>query len=161
MQKSYKILTSLAILPNFLFPHYAAIFDLPGNKVSKAPVCEIEKCLPAIQNNTLNPIISHKNPYKVLSTRYVVATAYSSTPDQTDSTPFIAASGKPVYDGMIAANFLRFGTKVRIPKEFGEKIFTVDDRMHFRFSDRVDLWYQNRDDALQFGAKRVKIEIVK
>jgi len=45
----------------------------------------------------------------------VVVTAYSSTPDQSDDTPFIPASGSTVHPGTLAANFLRFGTKVRFP----------------------------------------------
>ena len=113
------------------------------------------------QNNTLKPIISHKNSYKVLANTYVIATAYSSTPDQTDASPFIAASGRRVYDGMVAANFLRFGTKIRMPQVFGDKIFTVDDRMHPRFARRIDIWFPSKNQALQFGAKRLKIEIVK
>ncbi|MDP3003980.1 MAG: hypothetical protein Q8N43_00505, partial [Candidatus Azambacteria bacterium] len=39
-------------------------------------------------------------------TMKVVLTAYSSTPDQTDDTPFITASNTRVRDGIVAANFL-------------------------------------------------------
>src|SRR3990167_1248447 len=42
--------------------------------------------------------------------RYVTITAYSSTPEETDSTPFITASGTHVRDGVVAANFLPLGT---------------------------------------------------
>ena len=38
-------------------------------------------------------------------------TAYSSTPEETDDTPFVTASGTSVRDGVIATNFLEFGTK--------------------------------------------------
>src|SRR3989344_4334376 len=62
----------------------------------------------------------------------VTITAYSSRPEETDSTPFIAASGKRVFDGMVAANWLPLGTKVRIPELYGNKIFVVEDRMHAR-----------------------------
>lgn len=90
----------------------------------------------------------------------VTLTAYSSTPDQTDDTPFIAATGKRVYDGMIAANFLPFGTKVQIPKLFGEKIFTVDDRMNRRYQNRVDIWFPDRTSALKFGIQEAEIVIL-
>lgn len=93
-------------------------------------------------------------------TKKVTLTAYSSTVDQTDDSPFIAASGKKVYDGMIAANFLPFGTKIKIPALFGEKIFTVDDRMHRRFSERVDIWFPERGDALRFGIRTAEIVIL-
>src|SRR3989344_299704 len=39
-------------------------------------------------------------------------TAYSSTPEQTDETPFITASGSYVRNGVVAANFLPMGAKI-------------------------------------------------
>lgn len=90
---------------------------------------------------------------------YVTVTAYSSTPDQTDDTPFTTANGTHVHDGVIAANFLKFGTKVCLPDYSGEKEFTVEDRMHPRFSDRMDIWFPTREQATNFGIKKLKVEI--
>ena len=90
-----------------------------------------------------------------------VITAYTSTPGQTDDTPFIAASGKRVHDGMIAANGLPFGTRVKIPAVYGEKIFVVEDRMNSRYGyGRFDVWLDmSRAEARKFGVKRVMVEI--
>lgn len=90
-----------------------------------------------------------------------VITAYTSTPDQTDSTPDIAASGKKVYDGMIAANWLPFGTKIKIPALYGDKIFTVDDRMNSRYGyGRMDVWLDtSKAEAKKFGVKRVEVHV--
>jgi len=90
----------------------------------------------------------------------VVITAYSSTPGQTDSTPFITASGSYVQSGVVAANFLPFGTKIRLPEIFGDKIFTVEDRMHEDYNNRVDIWFASKSDAINFGAKISEIEIL-
>ena len=90
----------------------------------------------------------------------VVLSAYSSTSDQTDSTPFIMASGKHVYDGAIASNFLPLGALVRIPELFGGKIFVVEDRMHKRFSNRVDIWMPTRQEAINFGLRSATIEVL-
>ncbi|MFH1191896.1 MAG: 3D domain-containing protein [bacterium] len=98
--------------------------------------------------------------YKVLETRTVTTTAYSSTVDQCDDTPFIAASGKRVHDGMVAANFLKFNTKIRMPDIFGDKIFIVEDRMNQRFQNRVDIWMESRQEAVNYGARSVRIEIL-
>ena len=96
-----------------------------------------------------------------VQTRKIIATAYSSTPDQTDDSPFITASGAWVYDGIIASNFLPFGTKVRFPELFRDKIFTVDDKMHERFTDtRVDIWFPDRESAEEFGVKETIMEIL-
>lgn len=90
--------------------------------------------------------------------KWVLATAYSSTVDQCDSSPFITASGVHVHDGTIAANFLRFGAKVKFPALFGDKIFTVEDRM--KSNHKIDIWFPTRQEALNFGAKRTIMEIV-
>ncbi len=99
-----------------------------------------------------------KRPTKVVMT---VLTAYSSTPDQTDEDPFIAASGKRVYDGMVAANWLPMGTKIKIPALYGEKVFTVDDRMNARYGyGRMDIWMDApRAEVNRFGVKRAAVEV--
>lgn len=94
----------------------------------------------------------------------IVLTAYSSTKDQTDSSPCITATGfnvcKHNKENIIAANFLPFGTKVRIPELYGDKVFVVQDRMNKRYSSRVDIWMKTRSKAKNFGVKRAKIEVV-
>lgn len=129
--------------------------------------------LPIIQSNSLisasSPIII-KKPTKltqvenianqIIKELIVSATAYSSTPDQTDGTPFITALGTSVRDGIIATNFLPFGTKIKIPDIYGDKIFVVEDRMNRRYWHRVDIWFPDRASALEFGFKKVKIQIL-
>lgn len=103
-----------------------------------------------------------KSHYEVVKTITMVVTAYSSTADQTDDTPFITASGKRVADGIIANNLLPFGTKVRIPSLYGNKIFTVQDRMHPRKGKvHADIWFSEYKEAKEFGAKyNIKIEVL-
>lgn len=96
----------------------------------------------------------------VLKVYETYVTGYSSSVDETDSTPFITASGEKVRDGIVAANFLPFGTKVRIPEIFGNKIFTVKDRMHQRHADKVDIWFATKDLAKSFGRKKLEVEII-
>lgn len=90
----------------------------------------------------------------------VIVTAYSSTPDQTDDSPFITANGTYVHDGVIAANFLPFGSKVRLPEYSGDKIYTVHDRMAKKNDHKIDIWMPSRDAALNFGVKKLAFEIV-
>lgn len=99
--------------------------------------------------------------YEVLKTIKMVITAYSSTPDQTDDTPNITASGKHVIDGIIANNMLPFGTKIRIPELYGDKIFVVEDRMHRRKGlFHADIWFETYEEAKNFGAKITEIEVL-
>ncbi len=91
---------------------------------------------------------------------YLRVTAYSSSPNETDDTPFITASGLHVRDGIVATNLLPFGTKIQIPSLFGDKVFTVEDRMAKRMKDVVDVWMVSKTAALKFGVSYAKIVVV-
>lgn len=95
--------------------------------------------------------ITTVNMPKTPNTIRTTLTAYSSTSDQTDSTPFTTASNTTVRDGVIASNFLAFGTKVQIPSFFGDKVFTVEDRMAKKHNDKIDIWFPERHLAKRFG----------
>ncbi|KKU09024.1 MAG: 3D domain-containing protein [Candidatus Uhrbacteria bacterium GW2011_GWE2_45_35] len=113
------------------------------------------------QNNNLKsfgqlPLSSDGQPIRTLT---VPITAYSSEVGQTDSTPFITASGTTVRRGVIAANFLPIGTTVRIPELYGKEIFIVEDRMNARYDKRVDIWMEETADAKNFGIHWTTIEV--
>lgn len=95
---------------------------------------------------------------------YYNITAYTSEAAQTDDSPCITASGFNLcergIEDTVAANFLRFGTKIKIPDLFGDKVFIVRDRMNSRHTDRLDIWMVNKSDAKKFGIKMAKIEIL-
>ena len=106
--------------------------------------------------NSLQPAAQAEERYTTIRT----VTAYTSTVDQCDSTPFITANGTRVHDGIVAANWLKFGTRVRIPEMFGDKVFIVTDRMNPRFADRMDIWMDNYDNAIKFGTRHLTIEVL-
>jgi len=119
-----------------------------------------------------NPQVTAKdNPYgeTVKEEMFVELTGYSSTVDQTNSEPFITASGTGVRWGIVASNQLPFGTRIRIPEYFGDQIFVVEDRMNRRYSypnadnydGYVDIWFYNRQQANNFGRVRGIIEVLK
>ncbi|MFZ4648546.1 MAG: hypothetical protein ACOYMB_02800 [Patescibacteria group bacterium] len=102
--------------------------------------------------------------YKVVRTSTHTMTAYNSEVGQTDDSPCITANGfnvcKHGVEDTIAANFLKMGTKVRIPELFGDRVFTVRDRMNARHTARVDVWFKDRSAAMKFGVKVAKIEVL-
>jgi 3D (Asp-Asp-Asp) domain-containing protein len=114
------------------------------------------------QENSLAATSSPENPEpEVIKVIYCIITAYSSTPWQTDDTPFITAAGTEVRNGIIANNLLPFGTRIRIPELYGDKIFVVEDRMNSKKSDyHFDIWFEDNKDAENFGAKMAYIEIL-
>lgn len=112
-----------------------------------------------------------------IGTVFTVAdtTAYGPSKLQTDSTPCQTAADTPVRPGVVAANFLPFGTLLNIhgvkgvnnkdgiwiDKDGKPRVFIVEDRMNKRFPRRVDFWFPNTSDALFFGRqKNLKIVVV-
>jgi len=129
------------------------------------------KDLAVIEDNSLTSVSSPSLASVYPSLSYLTSsstkrmevklTAYSSTPEQTDDTPFTTASGKMVRDGIVANNLLPFGTKFKIPALYGEKIFEVQDRMHSRKpGSQIDIWFDNTQSAKNFGVKYTYIEII-
>jgi 3D (Asp-Asp-Asp) domain-containing protein len=74
--------------------------------------------------------------------------------------PMITASGTRVREGVVAANFLSFGTEIKIPSLFGDRVFIVEDRMSSRFNNTVDVLVSSQKEAVSFGIKRAYIEIL-
>lgn len=114
-------------------------------------------------NNTNTNLRRSKWVYTGPKTMTVPTSAYSSTVDQCDASPFITASGynlKGSAETVVAANFLPLGTRIKIPSHFGDKIFTVEDRMNARYTYKVDIWMTSREKAIHWGVKNVTIEIL-
>ncbi|ASN80382.1 MULTISPECIES: 3D domain-containing protein [Deinococcus] len=101
----------------------------------------------------------------------VRATAYNSLAAQTDSTPFITATGTRVRNGVVALSrdLLRlfpYGTRITIQDlsgryNFGNQVFIVEDTMAARKVNSLDIWMPSRNQALQFGARSVRITAVR
>lgn len=98
----------------------------------------------------------------VKKTLNLKVTAYSSSPDETKDygSPFITADGTYVHDGVVATNLLPFGTKVMIPSLFGDKVFTVNDRMSKKLMNNIDIWMGTKAAALVFGVHTAKIVVL-
>ena len=162
------ILAVISVILCFLFLPYAVMVEANNNTNAETGQIKTNTNFPKsmilVQQNSVLSQNSHetkitekikevpKNKMKVL------ATAYSSTVDQCDSTPFITANGTHVHDGTMAANFLKFGTKVKFPSLYGDKIFIVEDRM--KSNHKVDIWFPTRQEAKNFGAKWIEMEIL-
>lgn len=145
------VLGLMILLLGFIYPTYAGVIladfqpDSLQNVQSTPPT--------ALYSQTLVELRQVK--YLQLT-----ITAYSSAPDETDDTPFITASGEHVRDGIVATNLLPFGTKVKIPALFGDKVFVVEDRMHPRMTNRLDIWMPTKSDAKRFGLHQAEIIIL-
>ena len=87
---------------------------------------------------------------------YATVTAYSSSPDETWGDPFITASGRRVFDGVVACpRAIPFGTKVRI----SDRTYQCYDRLHLKYDDRFDIWMSTKHAALAFGRRELRVEV--
>lgn len=112
-----------------------------------------------LQENSLAQVSSPQNPEQMIK---AIITAYSSTPGETDDTPFVTAAGTAVRDGVVANNLLPFGTKIKIPNLYGDKVFVVEDRMNSKKgNNQFDVWFASHEAAEQFGVKIIYVEILK
>lgn len=141
---------------------YNAVMNTSGNPKSTA-----------VSSNT-NALIAFSMPPTAVApkvtrrTLTVQMSAYNSEVGQTDDSPFIMANGNHVHDGAVAANIIDangrnipFGTLIKIPSIYGDKIFIVEDRMNRRYTNNVDIWMESHADAIKFGRRTVQIEIIK
>ena len=90
---------------------------------------------------------------------YRVVTAYNPVPEQTDDTPCISASGLNVCEtsrNIVASNEFAFGTKLMIDG----KVWEVQDRTHSKYDYRIDLLMYDYQEAIDFGKRTLKIEMV-
>jgi 3D (Asp-Asp-Asp) domain-containing protein len=149
-----------SVMAGVLIPLLSMMPALDAQTQESDDPASIQERLVITQTNTLLPISSPLGPEKVVRTMRLYITAYSSTPEQTDDTPFITASGKRVRDGIVATNLLPMGTKIKIPDIYGNKIFVVEDRMHPRMQDRVDIWFASYEAAKNFGKQRASIVVL-
>lgn len=129
--------------------------------VMNGPAMDSEQ--PALVGNAVAPVNSPKGGIaKTIRKTYMVeVSAYNSEVGQTDDSPFITAKGTHVRDGIVATNMFPFGTALKIPALFGDKIFVVEDRMNSRYQKNVDVWFESHAEALKLGRRLVQIEVIK
>ncbi|MFH1543177.1 MAG: 3D domain-containing protein [Patescibacteria group bacterium] len=145
---------SLLSLLNLIFPQTEKV----QAKEIPAAIWEQNYSLDKIKSLPGLPQVKNRQARHTIT---LTVTAYSSSVDECDSDPFTTASGEKVRDGIIAYNFLPFGAKVRFPEKFGDKVFTVTDRMAaYKGKYIADIWMPSKNEAKQWGVKVLKMEIL-
>ena len=115
----------------------------------------------AIQNNSLLPLSGPTASPLSTQTIPMLLTAYSSSVWETDSTPHLTASGTNVRPGVVANNLLPIGTRIKIPKLYGNRVFVIEDRMNSRKgSYQLDIWFPSSLEARVFGVKNADVEVL-
>lgn len=123
---------------------------------------QYERELLAIEQARLELAIKgiKENPAEFSEIYTINLSAYNSDVRQTDSTPFITASGRRCKPGTIALSRdlltrytegapFTFGDQVLLIKVYG--IFDVDDSMASRWTMKGDIWKETETEANNFG----------
>lgn len=110
------------------------------------------------------------------------ATAYNSLVEQTNSEPFITATGARTRWGIIAVSRdllsanLPYGSLVRLT-DLGtfasgrgagayqglldRHVFIVEDTMHPRKTQQIDIWFAEYAHAVTWGVRRLRVDVVR
>jgi 3D (Asp-Asp-Asp) domain-containing protein len=134
---------------------------------------------PAVALEALSVAMTHgpeANPRFLLR-----ATGYNSMVSQTNAQPFITATGARTRWGIIAVSRdllqadIPYGSLVRI-RDLGsvqgrgygkyqelldQQLFIVEDTMHPRKRQQIDVWFEHLHEAIEWGARRVEVEVVR
>lgn len=113
----------------------------------------------------------------------VRATGYNSMASQTDGNPHVTATGTRTRFGVLAVSRdlldqdVPYGSLVRL-RDLGsfyegrnagrfqtildsQDLFVVEDTMHARKSNQVDVWFSDYASAVNWGVRRVQVEVVR
>jgi 3D (Asp-Asp-Asp) domain-containing protein len=111
------------------------------------------------------------------------ATGYNSLAAQTDATPHITATGTRTRPGIVAVSrdllgsSLPYGSLVRLtdlgtyPYGYSpgyyqdvldrQGLFVVEDTMHARKRQQIDVWFEDYRSAVRWGVRQVGVEVVR
>lgn len=135
-----------------------------------APTSAAAPATLALQGPTANP-------------RFLLrATGYNSHESQTDASPFVTATGARTSFGVVAVSRdllggdLPYGSLVRI-RDLGNyhtgrgagafqglldgHLFIVEDTMHPRKTNQLDIWFESYSQAVSWGVRKVEVELIR
>lgn len=94
----------------------------------------------------------------------ITVTSYNNIENQTDDTPNVTSTSRPVREGMVAVSrdflnkgWVRYGDLVYI--DCFDKWFIVEDTMNQRFEKRMDVFLFDKQESLKIN-KKCGVEIV-
>jgi 3D (Asp-Asp-Asp) domain-containing protein len=170
------VLATVIVVPSGLFVRERLV-RLEQNAVHRQMAVSSESEI-AVLHNTLDWLVDEQADLRslLLDAGYsvvhgdqmsvrLVATGYSSSVWETDDTPYLTAANTRTRPGVVAMSrdlirryspnaLFSFGDTIRIS---GLGDFVVEDSMHPRWQNRVDIWFPSPDAARNFGKRHVVV----
>lgn len=164
-----------ALITAFSVPSGGTSTELPLAITPTAHILEIARESSAESLLTFGPVA---NPSFV-----VRATGYNSLAAQTDASPHITATGAETRTGIVAVSRdllgrdIPYGSLVSI-RDLGnfyngrnagrfqtlldsQGLFIVEDTMHARKTDQIDVWFADYASAVNWGVRQVEVTVVR
>ena len=69
----------------------------------------------------------------------------------------VMANGEYPYEGVIASDDLPIGTRVKI----NDSVYVVKDRFGGGYTNRIDIYMDSQERAIQFGHKYMYVEVLR
>jgi len=146
--------------PGFVLPsgHQPLTFE-PATRAGQAEFHDSSPCA----RRDVAP--AEERTFPRLATVVVTITGYGSSVEETDDSPLITAANTKAREGIIALSQdllseftpgapFSFHDIVEIP---GLGRFSVEDTMHPRWTNRADIWFATREEAISWGRQTRRI----
>ncbi len=149
----------------------------PVLDLTVAPIVDVLETPRVVVDHLDPPLGPEANPSFI-----VRATAYNSLASQTNAQPFVTATGARTRWGIVAVSRdllstdLPYGSLVRL-RDLGAHatgrgagaydellaglVFSVEDTMHPRKTQQIDVWFAEHSDAVRWGVRRLEVELVR
>lgn len=135
----------------------------------KHPVVKIKEVQVEVQKGITTIEVTHK--FNLTGAEYtkkvmnnITVTSYNNIENQTDDTPNVTATSRPVREGMVAVSrdflnkgWAHYGDLVYI--DCFDKWFVVEDTMNQRFEKRMDVFLFDKKESLKIN-KKCGVEIL-
>ena len=178
------VVTLLALLAIALTTAFSAPRD-PFVATVVDPVLDLDIAPIVDVLETPRVVVDHLEPAQgpeANPTFVVRATAYNSLVSQTNAQPFVTATGARTRRGIVAVSRdllgtdLPYGSLVRLRDLGGHAggrgagayddlleglVFSVEDTMHPRKTQQIDVWFAEYADAVRWGVRRLEVELVR
>lgn len=117
------------------------------------------------------PIIKIENTFNLTGVEYIkrvfnniLITSYNNHTNQTDDTPNITSTSRPVREGMVAVSrdflnngWVKYGDLVYI--DCFDKWYIIEDTMHERHTKHIDIFLFDKNESIKIN-KKCNIEII-
>ena len=123
--------------------------------------------VPVIKSNTIEihqKYVLQGAEYTKQVINDVHVTSYNNHTNQTDDTPNVTATSRPVREGMVAVSrdfltkgIVKYGDLVYI--DCFDKWYTIEDTMHERHTKHIDVFLFDKNESIKIN-KKCGIEII-